>query len=408
MSKDKLHTADIAEKLAEGLSLNKRVAEDFMKALIAIIEESLLANDTVKVKGLGTFKLQWNDPRKSVDVNTGDEIIIEGYYKVAFAPEEEVKALVNEPYAHLEPVLLSEEGEETTTVDDYSIDRTAAPLKLLNEQANEIKDILSEINSLNIKVEHETLNNADEMELPVNTEETFNGEESELRASDVKLSVPKDESKKLHLPTPSEEFQKKISKLAPVRNSKKNNRKTLDYFFIGIMFGGLLIYILIDYDVFSDIARQIRSLRMGYEPMPEYYQPSEIAPVIPVDTIPLDTLSVEVADSSDIYETAIDENNAEVDDLQTLFDQPRIYKEFIATEEVIPGSRLTRISERHYGVKEFWVYIYEANKDKFTSPDQITPGTVLKIPKLNPVLADKNNPRCMEYALKLHDLYVGK
>jgi len=97
-----------------------------------------------------------------------------------------------------------------------------------------------------------------------------------------------------------------------------------------------------------------------------------------------------------------------VDSLQLLFDEERVYTEFIATEKVVAGSRLTRISQRHYGVKEFWVYIYEANKDKFITPDQLIPGTTLQIPKLNPVLADKDNPRCMEYALQLHDVYLKK
>jgi hypothetical protein len=58
-------------------------------------------------------------------------------------------------------------------------------------------------------------------------------------------------------------------------------------------------------------------------------------------------------------------------------------------------------------VKEFWVYIFEANQDKLQTPSQIKPGMLLRIPKLNPVLADKNNPACMEYARQLHELYVN-
>lgn len=391
MSKEKLHLAEIAEQLAENLSLNKRVAEDFMKALIATIEEALLANDTVKLKGFGTFKLQWNEPRKSVDVNTGEEILIEGYYKVVFTPEAELKDLVNEPYAHLEPVLLSDDGEETVTANtDNSSEQSAAPLKMFNEQANEIKDILSEINSLSKKNE---LNEMDEKIEVV--------EEDEEDEKDEKNLIDK------HILIPSEKFQNTISKFPLEKKSRKYNRKALDFFFIGAMLGGLLIYILIDFNVFSYLAMRIKSLTMGFEPETEFYQPVEIVPV-PADTIPLDTMSVQVADSSLLNETTNEENNVAVDELQILFDQPRVYKEFIATEEVVPGSRLTRISERHYGAKEFWVYIYEANKDKFVTPDQIIPGTTLKIPKLNPALADKNNPRCMEYALKLHDLYLKK
>jgi nucleoid-associated protein YgaU len=99
---------------------------------------------------------------------------------------------------------------------------------------------------------------------------------------------------------------------------------------------------------------------------------------------------------------------SQVDSLRILFDKPRVYKEFIGSEEVRVGSRLTRISERHYGVKDFWVYIYEANKEKFTSPDEVEPGTILRIPKLDPRIANPKNPGCMEYARELHDKYVKK
>ena len=379
MSKEKIHATAIAEQLAGQLSLNKRVAEDFVKALIATIEDSLLAKDAVKLKGLGTFKLQWNVPRKSVDVNTGDEIIIDGYYKVVFTPENELKELVNEPYAHLEPALLSEEGDEVVAVNaDDAIDSPikAVPLQLFNEQANEIKEIISEINALS---KHE------ETAPQMNT----------------------DEKKHEHLPVPSEEFQNKISKPSQAKKSKKENRKVLDYFFIGAMIGGLLIYIIIDFNAISFFSNYMQSNQV--ESSPEYYLPSTtITPLDTIisDTITSDSLPMQIVDSIDVIVSKVENKKESVDKLQSLFDQPRAYKEFIATEEVIPGSRLTRISERHYGAKEFWVYIYEANKDQFTHPDQVAPGTILKIPKLNPVLADKDNPRCIEYALHLHDVYL--
>ena len=382
MSKEKLHVAEIVEQLAENLSLNKRVAEDFVKVLIATVEEALMANDTVKLKGFGTFKLQWNNPRKSVDVNTSEEIIINGYYKVVFTPDVELKELVNEPYAHLEPVLLSGYDEESTAVNvDDASETTVVPLKLFNEQANEIKDILSEISSLGAKEEKK---------------------EKEEKEEKEKAEVEKEHRS---VPVPSENYRKTMSKLPPEGKSKISKLKTLDFYFIGIMLVGLLIYILIDFNVFSDIAKYFRSYKNA--PSPAYFQPQEIA-IIPSDTIPLDTLSIQTEDSLDINETVVQNEKEPVDNLQVLSDEPRVYNEFIATEEVIPGSRLTRISERHYGVKELWVYIYEANKDKFTTPDQIAPGTILKIPKLNPVLADISNPRCLEYALYLHDLYLKK
>jgi outer membrane protein OmpA-like peptidoglycan-associated protein len=84
----------------------------------------------------------------------------------------------------------------------------------------------------------------------------------------------------------------------------------------------------------------------------------------------------------------------------------RIYNEFIATVEMEEGSRLTLVSKKYYGVREFWVYIYEANKDLIANPNIIAKGTMIRVPKLPSNLIDVNNPSCLEKARALHDLYV--
>jgi len=112
--------------------------------------------------------------------------------------------------------------------------------------------------------------------------------------------------------------------------------------------------------------------------------------VIPKDTTAIDSINAKIA----------------VDSLQALFDNPRVYTEFIATERFKDGGRLTKFAKRYYGTKEFWVYIYEANKAKILNPDNIPTGTIIKIPKLNPLLINASNPRCMQKAMELHDIYV--
>jgi nucleoid DNA-binding protein len=83
----------------------KRFTESFLRELVQVIQEYLEKDGVVKVKGLGTFKLIWNEPRKSVDVSTGNTIVLPGHYKVTFMPDNEVKEKINAPYAHLETVM---------------------------------------------------------------------------------------------------------------------------------------------------------------------------------------------------------------------------------------------------------------------------------------------------------------
>ena len=69
---------------------------------------------------------------------------------------------------------------------------------------------------------------------------------------------------------------------------------------------------------------------------------------------------------------------------------------------------MTWISLKQYGHKDYWVYIYEANRDIVKNPNAIKIGTKLRIPKLAEELIDTTNPETIEYARYLHDVYVKR
>ena len=80
MIKEKISSQEIIDLVASKASVSKRAAEEFLKVMIATVEEALLGGDVVKIKNFGTFKLQWNESRKSVNVQTGEEItLLAGY-----------------------------------------------------------------------------------------------------------------------------------------------------------------------------------------------------------------------------------------------------------------------------------------------------------------------------------------
>ena len=139
---DKTNMNELVQLVAEKTGLSRNVADGFLKKLFAVIEDGLRADGAVKINNFGTFRLQWNEPRKSVDVNTGEEILIEGYNKVVFLPENFLKEKVNEPFAYLETVVLDGDKlpEQQKTED--------IPLQKLDMQAEEIKDILADIQEL--------------------------------------------------------------------------------------------------------------------------------------------------------------------------------------------------------------------------------------------------------------------
>lgn len=164
MSKEKISVQELVDLMVIDRMITKKTAEEFIKVLLSTIEDALTNGEPVKVKGLGTFKSQWNEPRKSVDVNSGEEIVIDGYYRAVFVPENELRDIINEPFAHLEPVVLENADEKTesvienevveeTEIAEEIIENMAPlePLRIFEEQAEEIKGLLSEINSLSPK-----------------------------------------------------------------------------------------------------------------------------------------------------------------------------------------------------------------------------------------------------------------
>ena len=85
---------------------------------------------------------------------------------------------------------------------------------------------------------------------------------------------------------------------------------------------------------------------------------------------------------------------------------PRNYTKFIATEVVGKDSRLAWISYKYYGVKDFWVYIYEANLDQVSSPNYVKPGQKLRIPALDSKYTDLNDPEVQKLLLYLSQEYT--
>lgn len=93
---EKLSFQNIADTLAKKSGVQKKVADTFSKAFFDTIVEALTAGETLKIKGLGTFKLVEVDDRESVNVSTGKRFVIPGYKKVAFTAEDRVVEVLNE------------------------------------------------------------------------------------------------------------------------------------------------------------------------------------------------------------------------------------------------------------------------------------------------------------------------
>ena len=116
---NKITIIDLAEGLAKRKHIQRKDAELFIRTVFETIQERLLEGDPVKVKGLGTFKLITVNSRESVNVQTGERIVIDSHAKVSFTPEKALSDRVNRPFADFETVALN---DATKTEDMERID----------------------------------------------------------------------------------------------------------------------------------------------------------------------------------------------------------------------------------------------------------------------------------------------
>ena len=112
----KVSITELASKLMEKHGLKRTEAELFIRQFVGVINDGLKNDKSVKVKGLGTFKVQAVSARKSVDVNTGEAIVIEGRDKISFTAEAVMRDLVNAPFAQFETVIVND-GVDFSEID---------------------------------------------------------------------------------------------------------------------------------------------------------------------------------------------------------------------------------------------------------------------------------------------------
>ena len=137
----KVSITELASKLMEKHGLKRTEAELFIRQFVGVINDGLKNDKSVKVKGLGTFKVQAVSARKSVDVNTGEAIVIEGRDKISFTAEAVMRDLVNAPFAQFETVIVND-GVDFSEIDaKHETDNTEAeePAQEVVEQATTVE-----------------------------------------------------------------------------------------------------------------------------------------------------------------------------------------------------------------------------------------------------------------------------
>lgn len=374
--------------MAVRAGVSEKTAGAFLNGLVNQLINGLKSDKQVKINGLGTFKLQAVAPRKSVNVSTGEEIIIEGYNKIVFSPEAGLKELVESRQpsdVSLQPLVFSDQPNEG----DFPID----PIKKLGEQADEIVGLLAEIES--IEEPKEEPKEPEVVETPEEEPKVVIPEEPEV----PKVVIPEvpEIPKEPEVVTPEEPE-------IIVQRPKKPEKKKY-HFFRDVLICVLILLLLLAGGYFflrSQLSGILESLLKAEQEQTEQVESPQIENPTPTlaegEGEEESPSQLDLIPEGDIPQAQIlDEFNA----ISAGEELEEPYSDLITTEPMHEGSRLTWMAKRFYGDKRFWPYLYDANRDRISNPSNIEVGTPIRVPRLTQAQLDTTNRASMEALDKL-------
>ena len=347
MANEKLTWAELRKAVAQIANVSEQESEQFLNALVDATLNGLEKDKQVKIKGIGTFALKAIAPRKSVNIATGEEFVIDGYNKLIFNAESMLKESVEKRMEH---------PKTETVMAEINND----PIKKLGEQADEIVDILAELGQAV---------NAEASPQPLPAEEPI--EEVAEEPIEKPVEEPIEEVVEGPIEEPVEEPAKEEPTQEPTCKPTCKCHKWVCW-----VIGALLLLGIVGTGVYFRA-----TLIQWWQCMQDCQPTTEVVEEV--------------------------EEVVEVKEL-TLAEKPREYVNFIGIERVGKDSRLAWIAYKYYAQKDLWVFIYEANRDIIKHPAQVREGQVIRIPELSEEYRNLYNPELRELVDSLAVEYLRK
>ena len=360
---EKTGIQDLVVLLAEKTNIAKKDAETLIKECFDLMGESLEKDKLLKIKNLGTFKLIRVEDRESIDVSTGERVIIPAHYKVSFSPDTMLAEKVEASKTFLENV-------ETETND----------VPVIKEEIFEEESEENENEEKNIYVKEKAKITPKYVE--DKPERAFENREKEEDFNDFG------------------EFEEEYDEnYEPIGNKKK--LLWLLFFiaaFIILFFTGQYFYPKLRWKKVPDMINVV-SYSIDKSTVPDSLIVADSAKLQTIDSTKKqtpDTIAAKEKTPAPPAQPVAKTQIAEIQSKKLSDNKMHTIRE---------GERLNIIALREYGHKAFWVYIYEENQNKISNPDVVNPGMVIQIPPASKYGIDKNDPESVKKALDLEQKY---
>ena len=439
---ERLTIQDLTDLLAAKHSMTKKDAEAFVKEFFLLIEQALENEKTVKIKGLGTFKLIDVDSRESVNVNTGERFQIKGHTKVSFSPDTNLRDTINKPFAHFETVVLNEntiledtpiedteeeeveeetsaqtvlnevgEGTALLVTEEYeSTDDELSEKELIQEEQitaqPSVKDSIEESVIIeNVSTVEESIEPSSHVGLKETSTETDIEEEVEqLKDEEVpeeEVAIVEQEPTVPIIPSAKKETIKpvkleQVSQPTSKKTASVKENSPVPYLIAVIVIvlllcGGVILFIYYP-DLFSSSPDK-NALDMPpitTQPVQPETQLSdtieqkdtikEITPDAPKVVTPTSP----VAQKEGTVPAKAEPQPAPRQPATSVYLDSASYK-ITGTKTkytIKEGETLTKVSLRFYGTKAMWPYIVKHNPKAIKNPNNVPYGTIIEIPEL--------------------------
>ncbi|MBQ5913414.1 MAG: HU family DNA-binding protein [Bacteroidaceae bacterium] len=433
---NKLNIQDLALAFSEANNMDLKSSIAFVKSVFEIVEEYVTTEKLVKIKGFGTFKLISVSDRESVNVNTGERILIAGHGKMTFTPDTALKDIINKPFGDFQTTPVSDaisteemeriptedtpesadddeaesiSDEVTTSAEETTINPSESPLQEETpsdeDNVSEIEDTPSETIETPSEIDNTTSETNEALseveEIPSEIEETGTEvapvddkqeevpvqeeqEEEKVSAAPVILEVTPTPATSSHAENPSYPMAAEPISDEPSCQCKKSPCRWLCFLFTFLLmvasyFAGLYrVHEMIEVNLYPDTDKEeiVVEKNTPVEAKQQAAKPSK--PVVSNDSIisKKDTVAVAPAPAKKQESAA---------DIAKYFPQVKGGEYWIVGDAghvhtMQVGETLYRIAKKELGDRELIQYLIVFND--FENPNIIHTGDTIRIPKL--------------------------
>lgn len=347
---------ELKKVVARKTKLTEKEVNLILTTWLDEMSAALNRGEDVHINGLGTFRKKKMAARKSVNVKTGETIIIPEQERITYAMAANVEDQLN----NAKPTILP------TEVD---------PLKKLGGQAEEIVDLLGEM-----------------------------GQGPKAKSDvDANVNVDKNDNAPIII----------------VQEVKKEEKKRKPWLIWGIIIIILILLLLAGLFFFQNRIQQwIDTISERTEMGADI--PTDILESENIDTLNLQEVqepseTTQVVESESESETA--KNNQSTpkakkekkEFVPVNYHIPRnVYSKYITKTRIKAGSTLCALANRYYGNRELWVYIFDANRDHIARPNEVEVGTLIRIPVLDEEIIQQSTPESRNRTEFLRMVFLGE